>query len=351
MAYFAPLLAQLANPNAAFRTQAGVEAAIRDACAAHPDLATFHALGPSEAGRLIYGVELGRGSRIVSLVAGAHADEPVGPETLRTLILNSLIDPVPYAPLFDAFRLVIVPHVNPDGEANNQAWIDAWPEAEAYLRHRVRELPGRDVEFGYPALRTENHLVADFMRAHAPFHLHMSLHGMGIAEGGLLLIERHWTFRTQPLRDAYATAVQAAGLALHDQNRKGEKGFFYIEPGFWTTPEGDAMRIFFRAQGDEAMAARFHDSSMEYARSLGGDPLCVVTELPLFTLRRNLDDPSGAASAYRAFRAALPDLTRQAQQGGSVAHAIAQYGIEPVPLPLVQRLQLQTIGWCLEAVG
>jgi hypothetical protein len=341
-------LETLVEEQPAFRTQEEVYEAIRRGCAGGG--AAFHDLGQSEEGRPLYGVVMGTGPRTVSLVAGAHADEPVGPETLRTLILEGLRRPDHLDGLFEAYRFVIVPHVNPDGEARNRPWIEQWPGAEAYIQHRVRELPGRDIEFGYPAMRPENRIVASFLRAHAPMHLHMSLHGMGIAEGAMLLIERHWTFRTQPLRDAYAAAVTAAGLALHDHNRKGEKGFFYIEPGFTTTPEGDAMRTFFRAQGDLEMAARFHDSSMEYVRSLGGDPLCLVTELPLFTLRRDEADAAGSASAYRAFRAQLPDLVRRAQRGQDIGADLEAFGIRPVPLQTLKRLQLHTIALALEAL-
>ena len=88
----------------------------------------------------------------------------------------------------------------------------------------------------------------------------------------MLLIGRPWAFRTAPLQRAFAEAAREAGLRLHDHNRKGEKGFFYLAPGFTTTPEGEAMRTFFRAQGNEATAAHFHDSSMEFVQRLGGGP-------------------------------------------------------------------------------
>jgi hypothetical protein len=337
-----------------FRTQTGVEPALRAACAAHPDLAAFHDLGASEEGRPLYGVVLGHGPRTVSLIAGAHADEPAGPETLRSFVLEGLRRRDDLAGLFERFRFVVVPHVNPDGEARNRAWIERWPSLEAYLRDVVREPPGRDLEFGFPEMRRENRIVSAFLRAHAPFALHMSLHGMGIAEGAMLLIERHWAFRTQPLRDAFTRAVREAGLERHVHNRKGEKGFFCIEPGFTTTPEGEAMRFFFRARGDEAMAARFHDSSMEFARSLGGDPLCLVTELPLFVVRarKPLPEPPepGVPRTYLAFRERLPEIRSRLASGGSAADLLAPFDFDPVPLPTLVRLQLRTLELGLERV-
>ena len=337
-----------------FRTQIGVAQALRAACAAHPDLAAFHDLGTSEEGRPLYGVVLGRGPHTVSLIAGAHADEPAGPETLRTFVLEGLCRRGAFAGVFERFRFVVVPHVNPDGEARNRPWIARWPSLEAYLREAVREPPGRDLEFGFPDMRAENRIVAAFLREHAPFALHMSLHGMGIAEGAMLLIERHWAFRTQPLRDAFVRAVREEGLGLHDHNRKGEKGFFWIEPGFTTTPEGEAMHCFFHALGDDAMAARFHDSSMEFVRSLGGDPLCLVTELPLFVVRAREEPPEppppGVPRTYLAFRERLPELRRRLATGTPAEELLAPFVFEHVPLASLVRLQLLTLELGLEAV-
>jgi len=334
-----------------FRAQTPLRDEIQAACRKHPELATFRDLGESEEGRLIYGVELGRGPRTVSLIAGAHADEPVGPETLRTMILQILRDPGRLDALFSRVRLVIIPHINPDGEARNRPWITRWPSLEAYLTETVRERPGRDLEFGFPAMRPENRVVASFLRSHAPFHLHMSLHGMGFAEGAMLLIERHWAFRTQALRDRFTRAVLAEGMGLHDHNRKGEKGFFAIEPGYTTTPEGAAMRHFFRAKDEPETAALFHDSSMEFVRGLGGDPLCLVTEIPLFLV----DPPAepsqpGVPSAYLAFKAQLPTFQQQALQGRALTAARTAFGLQPVPLRSAMRLQLKAIELGLEAV-
>jgi hypothetical protein len=44
------------------------------------------------------------------------------------------------------------------------------------------------------------------------------------------------------------------------------------------------MRDHFLALGDPEMAARFRPNSMETIRALGGDPLTLVSEMPLFLL-------------------------------------------------------------------
>ena len=346
-------LPNLVPPDPAFALQEAQVEPIQSACAGHPGDASFHRLGESEEGRPLYGVVLGEGPHTISLIAGNHADEPVGPETLRAFTRESLRRWDELHPLFERCRFVIVPHTNPDGEARNQSWIRAWPDVLPFLKHRVREEPGRDMEFGFPAMRRENELVARFLEAHAPYDLHMSLHGMSFSEGAQLLIERHWTFRTQALREAFSAAAQAAGLDLHDHNRKGEKGFFYIEPGFTTTPEGEAMRTFFRAKGDDEMAGRFHDSSMEFVQSLGGDPLCLVTELPLFLIEQDEASRPGYPSAYLALKDRLPEVQLHLERGerGPAQKLMTSFGVRPLPLEKAMRLQLTALEQGLQAVG
>ena len=185
----------------------------------------------------------------------------------------------------------VIPHLNPDGAAANAAWQT--PDAERYdfadwLRHRVRELPGDDIEFGFPrgehdaGARPENRAAWEFWRGAAPFDLHVSLHGMSIAAGPYFLVERSWWPRFQEAARALAGEVRRAGYELHDVEREGEKGFHRLARGFCSRPDSRAMRQHFRDLGDPATAARFRPSSMEAVRALGGDPLTLVTEMPLF---------------------------------------------------------------------
>ncbi|MEM8600370.1 MAG: M14 family zinc carboxypeptidase, partial [Bacteroidota bacterium] len=355
-------LADLDLSDVYFHTSEEVFATLEHACAANPDLATFDVIGQSEQGRPIAGVTLGHGPRTVTLVAGAHADEPVGPETLRTLILETLAArdwgaaDGGFADLFARFTFKIVPHVNPDAEAVNQPWIAAWPDLGAFLRHRLREQPGRDIEFGYPVLRSENRAVSRFLFGYAPIALHASLHGMAFSEGALLLIERHWAEahpdRLATLQRGYLDAARAlADLAPHDQDRSGDKGFRYLGPGFWTTPEGTAMRAYFLREGDPETAAKFFLSSMELARIAGYDarrqaaPLCLVTELPLWRIDRDPANPPGEPLNFHAFRAALPDLTLAAKRGtltdADVDEARTRFGLRPLDVRAAVRLQLR----------
>jgi hypothetical protein len=137
---------------------------------------------------------------------------------------------------------------------------------------------------------------------------------------------------------------------MHDHNRKGEKGFFWIEPGFQTTPRGDAMRTFFQAQDDPETARKFHDSSMEFVMGLGGDPLALVTELPLF-LVENEDPTPGHPDRYLALRERLPTVKARLQRGEEVDDLLAPFNLQMVPLNTAMRLQLQALELGLQAAA
>jgi len=226
-------------------------------------------IGESRGGQALYGLIMGRGHRRISIIAGSHADEPVGPATAQALPLHWAS-----SPLLEEFTFCIVPQMNPDGADANRAWFNDAPDLVHYLRHARREAPGDDVEFNFDVGgRPENRCAMEFLHSCAPFEAHFSLHGMAFGEGAWYLICNEWQDRTRSLRERIVRCTHARGLPLHDIDRKGEKGFTRIAPGFCTTPASDAMQAHFERQGDAKTAAKFKRSSMEYAQFLGGDPL------------------------------------------------------------------------------
>ncbi len=80
--------------------------------------ATLLAIGKSREGRPVYGLRIGRGLRHISLMAGAHADEPVGPSTLFSLC-HWMISSTHADPLLKEATFLVCPHVNPDGAHRN----------------------------------------------------------------------------------------------------------------------------------------------------------------------------------------------------------------------------------------
>ena len=157
---------------------------------------------------------------------------------------------------------------------------------------------------------------------------------MGFAHGPWFLLDPFWVERSRPLRAALGERVAALGYRLHDVDRGGEKGFWRIAPGFTTRPDSRGMRDFFLARDDPETAARFRPSSMELVRRLGGDPLTMVSEMPLFLL-----PPSGELADPRLPRGELhAHLARSVASDG--AAAARQLGIRPMPLRDQMRLQL-----------
>lgn len=351
-------------------------------------------LGHSRQGRRVQGFELGSGPLRVSLIAGCHADEPVGPLLLDKLAawLGELPEDAPQLRLASWW---IVPHVNPDGRAANATWQSvtvptlrpgdrrrakerggaAEPTGRGYdlalyLQNVRREAPGDDLEFGFPRgaddeeARPEARAVADFLsrgaRVAGPFHLHASLHGMAFAAGPWFLMEGSWEDRTAGMRDRLRRRVGQLGYGLHDVDRGGEKGFRRIDQGFTTRPDSKTMTEHFRARGDEETAALFRPSSMEHVRSLGGDPLTLVSEMPLFLAQ---DPPPRGdrptlptdAEGRERFRGWLAELAAGAGEGEEGRQAIRrrgrEAGLHAMDLGDQMRLQLAYVEEALGAVA
>lgn len=255
-------------------------------------------IGASRNVEEMFGYRFGQGRRNVSVIAGCHADEPVGPMTAQIL---ARVLQRSFPELLERFRFHVVPQMNPDGAENNRAWFRTPFELDAYLEHVHRELPGDDIEFGWstgPGVRPEVVNAMKFLKPHAPYEAHFTLHGMAFAQGAWCLLSPEWVDRADTYMDAFALLCAERDFPLHDVDRKGEKGFVRIRDGFCTHPNSTAMKRYFLDRNDTATAQRFRPSSMEWIRSLGGDPLCIVSELPLFMI----DDPDGT------FRDALEAL-------------------------------------------
>ena len=333
-----------------FRESDAVRDEIKQSCAANSDIAEYRVAGKSEGGRPVDVVILGNGAKTVSLIAGSHSDEPVGPETLRMFICEILRHREAFADILADFRFVIFPHINPDGEAKNQSWIRKWPDVSEFIHHVFREQPGQDIEFGYPEMRSENRVATEIWREFGPFDLHISLHGMAFSEGAMLLIDRNWIEQTERIQQKFVLLANELGLRRHDHDRGGEKGFDYIAPGFTTTPEGRAMQAYFLSQNDPQTAEKFHLSSMEFIRSLGGDPLCLVTELPLFIVENPSLKYTGTPERYLAFKEKLPALRLKLANGESIAKEIKEFGLKPLDFQNAVRFQLKVIQWGLDTV-
>ena len=301
------------------------------------------------------GYRFGSGGTRISLIGGCHADEPVGPRFLRRLVAFLAGLSTDHA-LLEGREWWVVPQANPDGESRNRSWQNGDPDLydlPAYLEHVVRELPGDDMEFGFPRgpndhdARPEPRAIRRWWgRAPGPFSLHASLHGMAFAGGAWFLVDSGWVDRIRPLEVRLRRKAVEVGLPLHDVERRGEKGFVRLGPGFATRPDSRAMRSHFAALGDLDTAGRFRPSSMETIRSLGGDPLTLVSELPLFLtpgVGEDLGPPDPLAERWKervsGWRTAL--LAEMDPDG--IRREAVEKGLRAVPVPTQMDLQWELI--------
>ena len=317
----------------------------RDYLEAQPGLHVSQ-IGESRAGQPLFGYAAGSGPLLVSITAGCHADEPVGPMTAQALpqLLRA------HAPhLLEAFTFRVAPQMNPDGADLNRAWFSACPDFQTYLAHAVRELPGDDVEFGFsegPEARPECRAAIPYLWHHGPVVAHFSLHGMAWAEGMWFLLNAPWASRADGLMRSLADLCKSEGLPLMELDRKGEKGFSRIGEGFSTTPTSTAMKEHFLGLADPEMAAKFLPSSMEMAMKTGDDPLCMVSELPLFLLDvpPSLEDPV----LYR-FRDAL-NAARAEGTPEALAALATTFRLTTMPMASQVALQFAMIVHALDYV-
>lgn len=308
-------------------------------------------LGLSKESRPILGGMYGTGDTRISLIAGAHADEPIGSRFLRHL--SSYLNSLPSTdPMLTEFEWWIVPDVNPDGALRNSVWHsedDTHIDLANYLRYAIREAPGDDIEFGFPRgqddvlARPENRsLYRWWSEAEGVFHLHGSLHSIHLAAGPWFLIDSAWVARTAELQTVCSEEVGAMGYVLHDVERNGEKGFKRIARGFCTRPHSQHMAQFFLSRGQAEIAARFRPSSMETIRSLGGDPLTIVSEMPLFIapgIGEYLGPPDLVAERWKTRFEQWRERLLDGEDASMIQGEAASLGLRA--MPIVDQMKLQ----------
>ncbi len=286
------------------------------------------------------GVTAGDGPVHISITAGAHSDEPAGPLAAINL-LKYLVTTHPGNRLLHLAQWKVCPHVNPDGAEINAKWFDKAPDIKKYALHAHRDLPGEDVEFNYPittdderAARPENLVVKSFLTELKDYHLHCSLHGMGFAEGAWWLIGKNWIENSEEMRKELRAVFEKWELGYHDIDRKGEKGFTRIAPGFSTTPTSVAMKDFFLKKGDPKTAELFLPSSMELVQTMSPEALVMVSEIPLFRIHNGeLCDPPQSNTPFMQFREKFAEARKALPQddGKRLEQIVREFDLRAVP--------------------
>jgi hypothetical protein len=242
-------------------------------------------LGRSREGRPLVALSVGRGARTVAVKANAHAEEAAGTVTCLRLV-QALLEQPAGACWREAATFHFIPTANPDGLWRNRDWLHGPFDLARFLLFRYRDLPGEDVEFGYPSadgpeVRPENRAVADFLRSLPCLDAYLSLHSIDFTGGAWFLLQAADLAAQEPFLDFVADVCTREGVPLHDEDRAGQKGFTRLRPGFHTTPTVEGMQAFFRQSGQADLVQQFRLNSMQFVQQQHGTPRAVVSELPL----------------------------------------------------------------------
>ncbi|GHB19904.1 dehydrogenase [Streptomyces viridiviolaceus] len=152
--------------------------------ARHPADARLRRVGTSRAGTPLLLLSVGHGSRQVLVVAGPHANEPVGGATVLRLAERALADPRLTEAADATWNLLLC--VDPDGLRRNEGWLSGPYTLGRYARNFFRPgfleqpewLPDGPGRATLPETRTLLELQ-DELR---PF-LQFSLHGVDVGGG------------------------------------------------------------------------------------------------------------------------------------------------------------------------
>lgn len=118
------------------------------ALAARSKRISIQQVGVSASGRPIEFVGIGTGERTALLVGAPHPNEPVGCQTILTMI--ELLDQNPGLLARLGFRWNFIPCVEPDGVVLNGGWLGGPLTPERYFEHFYRPAFASQAEYTFP---------------------------------------------------------------------------------------------------------------------------------------------------------------------------------------------------------
>ncbi|MET7700515.1 M14 family zinc carboxypeptidase [Streptomyces sp. NPDC005485] len=149
--------------------------------ARHPRNARLRRVGTSRAGNPLWLLSVGHGSRQALVVAGPHANEPVGGATVLRLAERALADPRLREGSDATWNLLLC--LDPDGSRRNEAWLPGPYTLGHYFRHFFRpgflEQPEWLPEGADGAVLPETRALLDLQDELRPF-FQCSLHGVDV---------------------------------------------------------------------------------------------------------------------------------------------------------------------------
>ncbi|MGY1496582.1 M14 family zinc carboxypeptidase [Streptomyces sp. QTS52] len=152
--------------------------------ARHPADARLRTVGTSRAGTPLWLLSVGHGSRQALVVAGPHANEPVGGATALRLAERALADPGPTVHADATWNLLLC--LDPDGSRRNEGWLAGPYTLGHYFRNFFRpgflEQPEWLPDGAAAAALPETRALLALQDELRPF-FQCSLHGVDVGGG------------------------------------------------------------------------------------------------------------------------------------------------------------------------
>ncbi|WP_414497589.1 M14 family zinc carboxypeptidase [Streptomyces sp. CRN 30] len=264
--------------------------------ALHPGRARLRRVGTSRAGTPLWLLSVGHGGRHVLVVAGPHANEPVGGATALRLAERVLADRRLREGADTTWNLLLC--LDPDGSRRNEGWLAGPYSLGHYFRNFFRpgflEQPEWLPEGAGGAVLPETRALLDVQDELRPF-LQCSLHGVDIG-GGFVELTRDLPGLPQRLARAAAHLGVPRELGPYDTL-------------YWPTLGPAVYRIPPPRPGDltAALTEAAVDSTWFHPHAYG--TVTAVVEAPMWGVRA-VEDASRPADADAVLRTVAGTLRR-----------------------------------------
>ncbi|MFF4396340.1 M14 family zinc carboxypeptidase [Streptomyces sp. NPDC001480] len=302
--------------------------------ARRPGAARLRRVGASRAGTPLWLLSVGHGSRHVLVVAGPHANEPVGGATALRLAERALADPRLTEGADATWNLLLC--LDPDGSRRNEGWLTGPYTLRHYFRHFFRpgflEQPEWLPDGADAVALPETRALLDLQDELRPF-LQCSLHGVDVGGGFVELT-----------RDLPGLAARLA----HTAARLGiprELGAY--DTLYWPNVGPAVYRIPPPRRAD--LAAAITEAAVEstwfHPHRYG--TVTAVVEAPMWGVRA-VEDPSPPADRDAALRAVSRTLRRDTRLLEGI---LGRIRLQPATAPDAARLLAPVDDYLLVCPG
>ncbi|MET7687392.1 M14 family zinc carboxypeptidase [Streptomyces sp. NPDC005483] len=279
--------------------------------ARHPADARLRRVGTSRAGTPLWLLSVGHGSRQALVVAGPHANEPVGGGTALRLAERALADPRLTAEADATWNLLLC--LDPDGLRRNEGWLRGPYSLDGYFRNFFRPGFGEQPEWlpdgADAAALPETRTLLALQDELRPF-LQCSLHGVDVGGGFVELT-----------RDLPGLARRVAHTAAR---LRIPREFGPYDTLYWPCLGPAVYRIPPPRRGD--LAAAITEAAVEstWYHPLRHGTVTAVVEAPMWGVAA-VEDGSTPADAAAVLRTVSHTLRRDARLLEDVLARIRPY--------------------------